>query len=469
MSIDRDLMVSIAVTRFGLGARPGDIAAARGDPVTYLKAQIRANGADQPDGQFETAAQSLMDLRQYQQMRRQAKQDGDPKADPVKAARAELRDYVGEEFLARMRLAATTDAGFRERWALFWFNHFTVSAVKQETAVVAGAFEREAIRPLAFDRFDDLLLASTRHPAMLIYLDQTQSVGPNSPVVAMGRAGGKKPQGLNENLAREIMELHTLGVGSGYTQADVTEFARALTGWSIARARDEQRGADVGEEPGTFVFRPGVHEPGPRIILGKTYPEGGEDQARAILADLSRHPATAHHIAIKLARHFVADQPDPALVKRLAQSWRTSGGRLDILAATLIDSPEAWTPAQDKLKTPYEFVVSGYRAAGLSPVELKAVAPVLTAMGQKPFSAPSPKGWAEEAGDWAAPDAIVKRMSWSEAFAQATAPVAGDPTTIAQNALGARLTPPVATAIARAESRPEAFSILLMSPEFQRR
>jgi uncharacterized protein (DUF1800 family) len=471
VSIDRDLMASIAVTRFGLGARPGDIAGARGDPVAYLKAQIRSNGADQPDGQFESAAQSIKDLRQFQQMRRQAKLDGDPKADPVKAAQAMLRDYVGEEFLARMRLAATTDAGFRERWALFWFNHFTVSAVKQETAVVVGAFEREAIRPLVFDSFDDLLLASTRHPAMLIYLDQAQSVGPNSPVVAMGRAGGgvKKPQGLNENLAREILELHTLGVGSGYTQADVTEFARALTGWSIARARDEQRGADVGEEPGTFVFRPGVHEPGPRIILTKTYPEGGEDQARAILADLAHHPATAHHIAVKLARHFVADDPPPALVARLERSFKASGGRLDVLATTLITSPEAWAPAQDKLKTPYEFVVSGYRAAGIAPSDLKTVAPVLTAMGQKPFSAPSPKGWAEEAGDWAAPDAIVKRMSWSEVFAQGTAPVAGDPTAVAQNALGARLTPPVATAIARAESRPEAFSILLMSPEFQRR
>jgi uncharacterized protein (DUF1800 family) len=212
-----------------------------------------------------------------------------------------------------------------------------------------------------------------------------------------------------------------------------------------------------------------VHEPGPRVILGKTYPEGGEEQARAVLADLARHPATAHHIATKLARHFVADDPPPALVARLEHSFNASGGRLDALAVTLIDSPEAWTPAQDKLKTPYEFVVSGYRAASASPSDLKSVAPVLTALGQKPFSPPSPKGWAEEGGDWAAPDAIVKRMSWAEAFAQTAAPVEGDPTMIAQNALGARLTPAVATAIARAESRPEAFSILLMSPEFQRR
>jgi len=188
-----------------------------------------------------------------------------------------------------------------------------------------------------------------------------------------------------------------------------------------------------------------------------------------VLAALARHPATAHHIAVKLARHFVADDPPPRLVARLEHSFNASGGRLDVLAGALIDSPEAWAADQRKFKTPYEFIVSGYRAADLAPSELKTIAPVLTALGQTPFSAPSPKGWAEEAGDWAAPDAIVKRMSWAEAFGQAAAPVGGQPIDLARNALGERLSPAVATAIARAESRPEAFSILLMSPEFQRR
>ncbi|MDR3510815.1 MAG: DUF1800 family protein [Caulobacteraceae bacterium] len=481
MSIDRDLSASIAVTRFGLGAKPGEIAAARGDPAGYLRAQIRPAGADQPDGAFESAAQRIADLRQFQAIRREARQAQvqsgvpiDPKADakddPVKQARNLIRDDTGEEFLARMRLAATTDAGFRERWALFWFNHFTVSAVKLQTAVVVGPFEREAIRPRVFDRFENLLVASTMHPAMLLYLDQAQSVGPDSRVAGMGRAGAQGPKrlnGLNENLAREVMELHTLGVGSGYTQADVTEFARALTGWSIVGPNEHPYAA--GKTPGEFVFRPGFHEPGARRILGKTYAEGGIEQAHAVLTDLARHPATARHIAVKLARHFVADDPPPALTARLEASFNASGGRLDALAATLIDSPEAWDPRQRKFKTPYEFLVSGYRAAGLAPGELKQVAPVLTGLGQKPFSAPSPKGWDETAGDWAAPDGIVKRMSWSEAFAQATAPVAGQPLELARNTLGARLSPAVATAIAHAESRPEAFSILLMSPEFQRR
>jgi uncharacterized protein (DUF1800 family) len=470
VSIDRDLAASIAATRFSLGAKPNEIAAARSDPAGYLKTQIIPSGADQPAGAFESAAQRIGELRQYQQMRRAAKQDGDPKADPVKQAQAVLRDDTGAEFLARMQLACATDTGFRERWALFWFNHFTVSAVKQDTAVVVGAFEREAIRPLVFDRFESLLVASTQHPGMLLYLDQAQSVGPDSIVAARAGAAGSKPlKGLNENLAREIMELHTLGVGSGYTQTDVTEFARALTGWSIVGSNAQRQGVAANAEPGIFIFRPGFHEPGARIILGRTYAEDGLDQGRAVLNDLARHPATAHHIAVKLARHFVADDPPPALVARLERSFNDSGGRLDQLAATLIDSPEAWAPDQRKFKTPYEFMVSGYRAADVTPSELNKVAPVLTAMGQKPFSAPSPKGWAEEAGDWAAPDAIVKRMSWAEAFAQAATPVVGQPVELAQASLGARLSPAVATAISRAESRPEAFSILLMSPEFQRR
>jgi uncharacterized protein (DUF1800 family) len=472
VSIDRDLAASIAITRFGFGARPGEIAAATADPKAYLKAQIRQGGADQPAGVFPTAAQRLSDLHDFQQMRRDAKQGGDPKTDAVKQAQRMIRNDTGEEFLARMQLATNTDAAFRERWALFWCNHFTVSAIKLQTAILVGPFERETIRPLAFGRFEDMLVASTRHPGMLLYLDQAQSVGPDSVVGQRGAQllAQRKLAGLNENLAREILELHTLGVGSGYTQADVTEFARALTGWSIVGPNANQNlGAAADKTPGDFEFRPATHEPGSRSILGKSYPEGGEDQGRAILADLARHPATARHIALKLARHFVDDDPPPALVARLEQRFNASGGRLDVVAAALIDAPEAWTPEQRKFKTPYEFLVSGYRATNLAPTDLKAVAPVLTGLGQKPFSPPSPKGWDETAADWAAPDAIVKRMSWSESFARISAPVAGQPMDLARNALGARLSPSAATAISRAESRREAFSILLMSPEFQRR
>jgi uncharacterized protein (DUF1800 family) len=471
VSINPDLKASIAATRFGLGARPDEIAATRPDPVGYLKAQIRPEGADQPQGQFESSPQALGDLRQLQMQRRDAKLTGDA-ADPVKQAAKIIRQGAGQEFIARAALASQTEAAFRERWALFWFNHFTVGQKNLQTVVLVGPFEREAIRPHVFGRFEDLLVASSSHPAMLFYLDQTQSIGPNSQFAGLSRTGLipalKGLGGLNENLAREIMELHTLGVGSGYTQADVTEFARALTGWSIEGFQERRFGpTSMGSAPGQFTFRQGAHEPGVRHILGKAYPQDGIDQGHAVLTDLAANPATAHHIATKLARHFVADDPPPALVARLEKSFNSTGGRLDKVAETLIDSPEAWAPEQRKFKTPYEFLISSYRAAGAPAGQ--EIAPVLNSLGQKPFSAPSPKGWAEDAQSWASPDGVVKRMDWAEGFSARVTAADAQPMQIAQNTLGARLTPATATAIGRAESRTEAFSILLMSPEFQRR
>ena len=471
MSIDSGLKAAIAVTRFGLGARPGEISAARSDAAGWLKAQIRPQGADQPtsppDGELKSSPQAVAELGEYRNQRREARAAADGKSDPLKAARMLIRDSAGDEFLARARLAAATDAAFRERWALFWFNHFTVAANKLPAATLVGSFEREAIRPNIFGRFEDLLVASTTHPGMLVYLDQAQSFGPDSPLALRRRTAG-----LNENLAREIMELHTLGVGSGYTQADVTEFARAMTGWSFAGPNEDRfrQGAFASDAPiGAFEFRAYAHEPGVRHILGKAYAQDGAAQARAVLHDLAAHPATAHHIAVKVARHFVADDPPPALVARLERNFSASGGRLDRLAEILVDAPEAWDPAPVKFKTPYEFIVSGYRAVGLQPTALPQIAPVLNSMGQKAFDAPSPKGWSDEAQSWAAPDAIMKRIGWSEGFAAAVMPSASEPMQLAANALGARLSPAVATAISRAETRNEALSILLMSPEFQRR
>jgi uncharacterized protein (DUF1800 family) len=468
MAIDAALRASIAATRFGLGARPGEIAALNADPLGALKAQIRADGADQPTGAFESSVQRVTDLRTLQQDRRQARMDGAP-VDPVKEAQKMIRQGAGAEFLARAALASQTDAAFRERWALFWFNHFTVGQKNLQTAVLAGPFEREAIRPHVFGRFEEMLVASTSHPGMLIYLDQAQSIGPDSQFAAMAKMGLpalKNLGGLNENLAREIMELHTLGLGSGYTQADVTEFARALTGWSLV-GLNERRFGEPDAQPGQFTFRPAAHEPGPRRVLGRTYPAGGLDQGRAVLHDLATNPATGRHIAVKLAKHFVADDPPPSLVAKLERSFNSSGGQLGEVATTLIDAPESWAAQQRKFKTPYEFLISGYRAAALTPGP--EIVPVLTQLGQQPFSAPSPKGWSEDATDWASADGVVKRMGWAEAFAARNASPTAEPMQVAQNTLGAQLTPATATAIGRAESRPEAFSILLMSPEFQRR
>jgi uncharacterized protein (DUF1800 family) len=374
-----------------------------------------------------------------------------------RAAQKPLREGVAAEILARAQLAATTPAPFRERWALFWFNHFTVSTAKPAAAVLAGPFEREAIRPRVFGRFEELLYASSTHPAMLMYLDQERSTGPDSP------GGLRRNAGLNENLAREIMELHTVGPDSGYTQADVTEFARALTGYSVGVERD---GAMLAGRP---LYRPQLHEPGPRTVMGRRYPDTGQGQARAILADLAASPHTATHLARKLAVHFVADDPPPALIARLRDAYLTSGGDLAKVATALIEAPEAWAPAPTKFKRPYEFVISSYRVAGASPsdVDHELIQP-LTAMGERPMAAPQPNGWSEQAGDWTAPDSIVKRLNWSAAFAAVHASPES-PLQVAASALGARLTSPTRLAVLGAQSRPEAMTLVLMSPEFQRR
>lgn len=459
-----DLAAAIAVTRFGLGARPGEIGAARADPRAFLLNQITPRGADQPAGPHPTAAEGLALYKARHADRRADRQAGDARSPATRAAALAMHQGENEALLGRLQLGATTPAGFRERWALFWLNHFTVSADKKKAAPLVGPFETEAIRPHVFGRFEDLLAASSRHPAMLIYLDQNRSIGPDSPAARASQGNDKKSTGLNENLAREILELHTVGLEGGYSQADVTEFARALTGWRVADGEAARAGGDVG----AFRFAPAAHEPGDRVILGRRYREGGEAQARAVLTDLAADPHTAHHLAVKLARHFVADDPPPSLVARLRTSWTDSGGDLAAVARTLVEAPEAWDPAPRKIKSPYEFVVSSWRAAGATPTDGAAIATALTDMGQKPFSPPSPKGWSDEGETWAAPDALVKRMTWSEAFAaQSTA--GRDPTVLADAALGARLTTLTARTVARAETRPEGFSILLMSPEFQRR
>ena len=485
---DQDLKAAIAATRFGLGAKPGEIAATRPDPQGFLRAQIRREGADQPAGAANaTTGERMTEYREFRRERRDARlqtaamsadaaKPGDGKSatmaarDPVKVVGGMLRQDIGADFGARARLAVNTDAGFRERWANFWANHFTVSATKPITGTIVGPFEAEAIRPHVFGPFADLLGAVETHPAMLTYLDQVQSIGPNSPAAAFRRRGGDpqgqaRPQqavirsaGLNENLAREILELHTVGVNGGYSQTDVTEFARAMTGLTVGGPRDA----------GATVFHGQAHEPGERTVMGVRYGLGGIEQASGILADLAAKPATARFVCTKIARHFVADDPSAALVARLEAAWTASKGDLGKVAEALVAAPEAWEPTQAKFKTPYEFIVSSYRAAGAQPETFGRMAPILTALGQKPFSAPSPKGWPEDAQSWAAPDAIVKRMQFAQGFSSA-AVRDRDPSALAAGALGARLSPETAKAVARAESRPEGFALLLMSPEFQRR
>ena len=360
------------------------------------------------------------------------------------------------EAAARFNRLATTENGLVERLAMFWTNHFAVSTAKGNTLrVLAGPFEREAIRPHVLGRFADMLRAVEMHPAMLIYLDNQMSIGPNS------RAGRNRNRGLNENLAREILELHTLGVDGGYTQADVTAFANVLTGW-IFSAPDED--AIYG---GRFTFAPVRHEPGPQTVLGRIYSGEGMEQGGAVLDDLARHPSTARFIARKLARHFVADDPPPALVERLAKVFSDTDGDLNAVTRALVDAPEAWTTPLTKMRTPLDFAVAGMRATGRMP-DVQVRARRAQRDGTAALEPARAERLARHARTPGPPPRAWTRVSTSR---RSGASMNGNlnPNEVLDAVLGAAASPETRQAVSRAESRVQGLAILMMSPEFQRR
>ncbi len=500
MTAQTDPATAIALNRFGLGARPGDAPPA--DPRRWLKAQM-TGFEPRPPVIANTPASPEMaaEFRRYLVETKLLKQNGAPLPPPpvrpapapgmtdaaMEAAdkdnpklaglpkelrqdiRRMYRDSYAVQATARIEAALVSPAPFADRLAHFWANHFAISADKLQTLGLGGTLEFEAIRPHLFGKFSDLVLAVETHPAMLLYLDQAQSIGPESFIgqrAALRRNPKAKKVGLNENLAREIMELHTLGVDGGYTQGDVQELARALTGWSVGGFVR----APIGKEApdGAFVFQETWHEPGQRTLLGRKYRDGGFDQGRTILADLSVHPATAHHIATKLARHFIADTPPPAVVARLARVHVESGGDLKALYTAIIDSPEAWATPEPKFKTPWEWTVSVMRGIGARDLPDQKLVGVLSELGQPVWRPGSPAGWDDIASAWAAPDALLRRVE----VAQRIAAKVGDrldARTLAPQLLPGVLTPATATAISRAGSPQDALAMLFVSPEFLRR
>ncbi len=332
----------------------------------------------------------------------------------------------------------------------FWSNHFCVSL---DTSVMAGGYEREAIRPHVLGRFVDMLLAAESHPAMLIYLNNALSIGPNSV------AGINRGKGLNENFAREILELHTLGVRTGYTQADVISFAKALTGWTL---RNPVSDPDIG---GQFVYIPRAHEPGAETVLGKIYPDNGVAQGRAVLSDLALHPATATHVATKLATHFVADDPPARLIDRLARCFRDTDGDLKEVARALIAAPEAWMPQRAKLKRPGEWLVAALRATGQAG-DIRRFVAAEALLGEPLWRPPAPKGFPDDNASWL--DGLAERLEIANTFAQRLGPSL-DPAAVMDTALGPLASVETRQAIARAESRPQGLTFALMAPEFLRR
>ncbi|MDB5571118.1 MAG: hypothetical protein JWN93_2301, partial [Hyphomicrobiales bacterium] len=378
---------------------------------------------------------------------------GAAKAPPAKPG--PLQERLNAEVQARLRLAHAQGCGLVERLVAFWSNHLCVAGSRsQHVRALAGAYEREAIRPHALGRFGDMLKAAHQHPAMLLYLDNQNSTGPNSPT------GLKKKRGLNENLAREALELHTLGVRGGYAQADVGALARMLTGWTVA-GPDGRLGA-----PGTFAFDPAAHEPGAQTMLGRTYADEGRAQAERALQDLARKPATAAHLATKLARHFVADAPPPALVATLAKTLRDTEGDLRALAAALVASDEAWRAPLSKIRSPYEFWIAASRLLDPAP-DLQRALHAFGQMGQPLWNPPGPNGFADTNAAWANPNAMKARFDAAAAIARQHRKL--DPRELLEQAFGGLASSATRSAVARAESSEQGLALLLMSPEFLRR
>jgi uncharacterized protein (DUF1800 family) len=513
----------VALRRFGLGARSGDVRRVSADPRGFVlgaladKSKALLNHPDLDPSHVVFA--NVQDLQLTKRLTAQLAKStaaaastpatrmaaADPNKPPVPAMPMDggvqpaappapqkpkpqvpeltpnrmRRDAMLEEASRRVERAVATDVPFLERLVMFWSNHFCVAANKGQVRGLAGGFEREAIRPHVLGRFADMLRAVEKHPAMLIYLDNQLSTGPNS------RAGKGQKKGLNENLAREILELHTLGVDGGYGQEDVTNFARVLTGWQVGQQNIQA------SETGKFYFAPNRHEPGAWAVVGRRYDDEGQRTGERVLDDLARHPATARYIATRIARHFVSETPPPGLVAALEKTFRDSDGDLEMVSKTLVTHPESWNTKPAKVVPPYDFVVSITRGFGISakPQELLRLA---GALGQPLWTPPSPKGWPDDDEAWTGPSAITERLRIAEKAARELAPppkpvkpgaagpgsgspvpglpsVLGDPREAADDLLGPGLSDATRTAIARAETREQGFELLMMAPEFLRR
>lgn len=352
---------------------------------------------------------------------------------------------------------------FRERLVFFWADHFTVVPKTRFARAVWGNFQEAAIRPNIGGSFADLLIAATTHPSMVMFLDQDKSTGPNSKHATSKKK--KRFSGLNENLAREILELHTLGVLGGYTQTDVRQLAELLTGLST-------------DNTGR-TFRKGQSEPGTKTVLGKPYGggAGSMEDIEAFLRDVALHPNTAAHIAHKLVVHFIADDPDPKLVDHLTQVYRDTNGDLLSIYAAMLDHPAAWVDLGEKAKQPYDFIVSSLRALGLTADQTAKLnirrqreffSNPIERMGQPILKTPGPNGWPEDVESWITPHGIAARLNWALAVTQELGADI-DPREFVSSTLRELAGETLQYAVAGAEQRNEGLALVLISPEFNRR
>ncbi len=426
--VSGDRQIIHVLSRLTYGPRPGDVERVRGMGVAaWIDRQLRPQTID--DSATERALAELTTLRMpIAEALREF-----PRPDPKLRAQIASGEMSRQEMLERYPLekrpariaaelqaakavrAVTSERQLEEVMVDFWFNHFNVFAGKGDVRWYVAAYEREAIRPYAMGRFPDLVRATAHHPAMLFYLDNWLSARPNF-IVPVGPNRGRKA-GLNENYARELMELHTLGVDGGYTQRDVTEVARAFTGWTIDRPQTD----------GHFIFRPVMHDTGEKIVLGQRIPAGGgRDDGERVIEILTRHPATARFIATKLVRRFVSDTPPPALVARVAGTYASTGGDIPAMLRTIFESPEfsSEDAYRAKIKKPFEFVASAVRALGGSTDAQggMALARASAEIGEPLYQAQPPTGYADRGEVWVNAGALLARMNFALGLASGRYP-----------------------------------------------
>lgn len=447
----------IAANRFGYGANAQTLASIDSAPVKWLLSQIEPTSVSEAAKRYTQGWRSREALRQVYQFNQQKRANRNP---PSAAKKDVSPEIAKREVIAKINRhiefpiiqAITGPNPFYWHLVDFFSNHFSVSHTNLMMKALAPTLESEAIAPHISGNFADMLIAVERHPAMLIYLNNERSAGPNSRF-----ARKREHKGMNENLAREILELHTLGVKSSYTQTDVIELSKALTGWSLGNPRKN--------EPLEFTFRKGMHEPGKRHVLGKVYSQEKQAQGEAILNDLAMHSDTSRHICYKLVRHFVSDKPPETIVNDMVACWQHTSGHLKSVITTMLRHPDSWTDDAQKLKTPRELIISAFRSFALNKRRPK-YARDMEILGQAPFSAGSPAGYQDTKDGWTGPRAMMSRIEWADNISPT---IMGDPIKLANQALGPLLRNTTAEHLMRAESKRQAMTLLLMSPEFQRR
>ncbi len=404
-----------------------------------------------------TMAEALPLYRKAATLRKDLRRDETLRA-AYREANLEVQAQATRGFVVQLVRGIAAEHGFRERLVQFWADHFTTEARFRHDAGLAPAMIEESIRPHVGGRFGDMLSAVTLHPAMLLYLDQVQSVGPGS------QAGTRRGAGLNENLARELLELHTLGVGAAYSQVDVREAAELLTGLT------------ANPEDG-FVFNGRMAEPGAETVLGRSYGSEGLQPVLDLLADLARHPDTARNLARKLAVHFMADLPDEAQVTAMAEAYLASDGNLAQVYAAMLNHAAAFAEPASKVRQPFDFMVAALRGLQVDPAKIMAdgrgairrrLLLPLAAMGMTWMRPGGPDGWEESAEAWITPQGMAARITWAMAMPDQFG-LLPDPRALLATALGPRASERLIWAVGASQDAREGVGLILASPEFNRR